>query len=67
MGQAGEQRKPAACREYAFTAGGSYRIVHMGLGWKDSEYHGIPEGQVGLSLDTDEEEWTVLIKPIACP
>ena len=47
-------------------SGGAYRIVHVGPGYQDSDYFGIPAGQVGLSVDP-HTDWTILIKPVACP
>ena len=47
-------------------SGGAYQIVHVGPGYQDSDYLGIPEGQVGLSVDP-HTDWTILITPLACP
>lgn len=47
-------------------SGGEYRIIQVGLGDDDTDYLTIPEGQVRLSVDP-HAEWTILIKPVACP
>ena len=47
-------------------SGGAYKIVHVGPGYQDSDYFGIPGGQVSLSVDP-HTDWTVLITPVACP